>query len=740
MKNMELVEQLLLEKSRQELINKSQSADTTKTYGTTRWDRRGAVKPFATVENYNRLDFNAIFKGNLLNFVVPVHGDRSLGSTDDYSVEVLFEGVCDKLKQELQRNNYRLEYKIVYRAIVNAINSGDVLVSCTCPDWCLDGSTELKLLNGEVYTVEKLKELFDKGTELWVYSTDENGDFKPGHISDVWITGYTNELVKVTLDNGKEIITTPNHKYMLRTGDYMEASQLMPGQSLMPLYFRDTDGYETVKLNSKKQTAYFSVYKLVAEEELKQEIEEAKIRSGEDVIAIHHSDFNKSNNYPSNLVPMGRLEHYTYHYEHVLESPAFEKWIAAGEQYREKVKDHSTPEYEKQAEVMRSTLWSSDGFYANATSEELSAVAAKRYTDEWRSKIGNSNKSVWENYSEDEYKARCEINKIANSKWDHSAKQTEIWASRSDSEKQEISNNISSGISNAWKEHPEVFLTEKGIAARKNNASKSWGHTPEAREAAKQTKIAKYGSAGYCNSEKAKQSRCKRNLYELIDKGLALTEDNFNKNRKNGDPRVEKVFSSFDDMLKFFDLTEYNHKVVNVEKVILDTPVPVYDLTVDKWNNFYVNAGIILHNCYRQAYQGTMGRYNAGRPELRPANITNPNDTKGAGCKHVLNVLGNLDWAMNLATSITNYCFYIKDHYPDLFAQVIWPAISGIEYKEAEDDGYFDDLASTVGTINSEGQYDEVDTTEVDDAINYYSLSDTGEEIDSEGETNGTEL
>lgn len=36
MKNMELVEQLLLEKSRQELINKSQSADTTKTYGTTR--------------------------------------------------------------------------------------------------------------------------------------------------------------------------------------------------------------------------------------------------------------------------------------------------------------------------------------------------------------------------------------------------------------------------------------------------------------------------------------------------------------------------------------------------------------------------------------------------------------------------------------------------------------------------------------------------------------------------------
>lgn len=134
-KDMELVEQLLLEKSRAELIQKSQSADTTKSYGTTRWDRRNSVSVFPTIQNYNRIDMNALFKGNLLNFVVPVHGDRALGSNKDYSVEILFQGICDKLKAELQRNNYRLEYKIVYRAIVNAINDSDILVSCTCPDF-----------------------------------------------------------------------------------------------------------------------------------------------------------------------------------------------------------------------------------------------------------------------------------------------------------------------------------------------------------------------------------------------------------------------------------------------------------------------------------------------------------------------------------------------------------------------------------------------------------------------------
>lgn len=75
------------------------------------------------------------------------------------------------------------------------------------------------------------------------------------------------------------------------------------------------------------------------------------------------------------------------------------------------------------------------------------------------------------------------------------------------------------------------------------------------------------------------------------------------------------------------------------------------------------------------AYYSTKGKYNGGRPELRPSKITNPNDTKGAGCKHVLNVLGNLDWAMKLATSINNYISYIKDKYPDKYEQIIYPMI-----------------------------------------------------------------
>jgi len=73
---------------------------------------------------------NSLFKADLLNFIIPIKGE-----TNDYSVEVLFEGVCKKIREELKRNNFKLEYKVIYRAIINAVNAGDILVACTCPDW-----------------------------------------------------------------------------------------------------------------------------------------------------------------------------------------------------------------------------------------------------------------------------------------------------------------------------------------------------------------------------------------------------------------------------------------------------------------------------------------------------------------------------------------------------------------------------------------------------------------------------
>jgi len=187
-----------------------------------------------------------------------------------------------------------IEFKVIQRALLDSFNHNDVKVHCTCPDYCLEENTLIKLLNGDVKSISEILKLFNNNEELWVYSVDSNGDFKPGKVTDVWISNYVNDMIKVVLDNDQEIITTPNHRYMLRDGSYIEASQLVVGQSLMPLYFSHTNnGYETVKLNSKVHTSFYSTYKLVANDCLNSKIQNAKDRSGEDIIVIHHKDFNK---------------------------------------------------------------------------------------------------------------------------------------------------------------------------------------------------------------------------------------------------------------------------------------------------------------------------------------------------------------------------------------------------------------------------------------------------------------
>lgn len=119
----------LQEKTRAELLNKSKSADLVKSYGTTRYDRRGNQKVFDVSRTLNSLNFNSLFKND--NLIVDI---KVQGETSDYSVKILFEGICKDLQKEIELNNGVLEFKCVYRAIVSAINNYTIKVACSCPD------------------------------------------------------------------------------------------------------------------------------------------------------------------------------------------------------------------------------------------------------------------------------------------------------------------------------------------------------------------------------------------------------------------------------------------------------------------------------------------------------------------------------------------------------------------------------------------------------------------------------
>lgn len=93
---------------------------------------------------------------------------------------------------------------------------------------------------------------------------------------------------------------------------------------------------------------------------------------------------------------------------------------------------------------------------------------------------------------------------------------------------------------------------------------------------------------------------------------------------------------------------------------------------------------------FRQAYYATKDGYNSGIPEIRPSDITNPNDTKGAGCKHINLILGNVDWIMKVASVINNYIHYMEEHMQRKYADLMFPKIYGIPYNKAVQLNLFD--------------------------------------------------
>lgn len=106
---------------------------------------------------------------------------------------------------------------------------------------CFTGDTMVPLLDGTEKSMEELsnQDIFE------VYSVNPGTGFIEGAYAKCKKTKLKTEILEVTLDNGEKIKCTPDHRFMLRNGEYKEARDLVGGESLMPLYRRlGKDGYE----------------------------------------------------------------------------------------------------------------------------------------------------------------------------------------------------------------------------------------------------------------------------------------------------------------------------------------------------------------------------------------------------------------------------------------------------------------------------------------------------------------
>lgn len=99
---------------------------------------------------------------------------------------------------------------------------------------CLALDTKIKLLDGRDLELSEIIKEFEEGKQNWVYSCDpETGKMYPGPITWAGVTRKNADVMKITLDNGSEIICTPDHKFPILGKGYVPAEELMIDQTLI---------------------------------------------------------------------------------------------------------------------------------------------------------------------------------------------------------------------------------------------------------------------------------------------------------------------------------------------------------------------------------------------------------------------------------------------------------------------------------------------------------------------------
>ncbi len=110
---------------------------------------------------------------------------------------------------------------------------------------CFKGDTKVALVDGTSPTLEEMAKRAETGEKFWGYSISQHGRIIVTLLENPRYIGR-DSLLKVTLDNEESIFCTPDHLFMARDGRMVEAANLRPQDSLMPLYRQLVRGYESV--------------------------------------------------------------------------------------------------------------------------------------------------------------------------------------------------------------------------------------------------------------------------------------------------------------------------------------------------------------------------------------------------------------------------------------------------------------------------------------------------------------
>ena len=188
---------------------------------------------------------------------------------------------------------------------------------------CFTMETRVRLLDGRTLSIADLASEHAAGKKNWVYSCDpETGNIVPAPITWAGPTRKNARVLKLTLDSGETITCTPDHKFPILNKGFVEAKDLVIGESFIaghtrhePLY--DNNKYLQIFDPSEKKWKF--THRLVAEyfrnRNEHRELIYSDRYTNSTRTTVHHLDVDKLNNNPENLVWMNHHDHFAYHTE-----------------------------------------------------------------------------------------------------------------------------------------------------------------------------------------------------------------------------------------------------------------------------------------------------------------------------------------------------------------------------------------------------------------------------------------
>lgn len=173
----------------------------------------------------------------------------------------------------------------------------------------------------------------------------------------------------------------------------------------------------------------------------------------------------------------------------------------------------------------------------------------------------------------------------------------------------------------------------------------------------------------------------------------------------NGETNIYKVRMSFVGTLDELHKEINKNNVEKVDrKMILKALMKAFNR-----DDVYINCSCPDFK-FRFKYWATRKGLLIGDPENRPADITNPGDNKGPGCKHIILCLSDSSWLIKIASVIFNYINYMEEHDERLYQRYIYPAVYDKEYENRQlsifddEEEFLDSDEETIETSNKEAR------------------------------------